>query len=931
VFALYGSLTDGSGYDRLRSHYAEPERESFVDLVYEVNSGIYRVRRTPHYERPKQRGEGTTVKQSTARLWRLSNPDDRTGEIIATKVEEASAEIRRTIGLTPEQFTQTVVLPQGQFAAFLKADNEQRRVLLQRIFGTQLYEDLAAELKSRRARAEAEQQELAGELRFAAATLVGAANLDGEEGAALVGAAQEIPDQAGADQLLKLVGSVRSAMAVLAERAGADLAAAKDASLKSVAAAQAAQAAAELAATRQVLTERLAQLVADQPRRKEQEQRLDAARRAGPVMAVLDSALRAADALTEAQALAESLGLAADQIDEAAAQTVREQAQANLHSAQERLDAAKSLELAAAAESVRVRELSEARAAAEQAQEAVAEATKAVDREASEGPPARVEAERLEKLAAAVDQHVGAVSALKLAEDARDRAKQAYEASQQTELRLRNSRLADMAGEMAAGLADGERCPVCGSLEHPAPAQLSPDHITREQVDQAEADRAAAGSAYEASLDLVKQAAATVARLEGLGGSSDRAEVAARLETARKLIASLGSAEELRSALDQAKKVLTAAQQRLGLAETAAQAAHDQVVEAQSRAGGIGAEAAAQALSVAKEGADLARQRLEATQNVIQAANLAESSAASAERALAQAAFANADAARAVRMTESEIAQTQEELTQLAGEETSIRARLAEPEFAQAKGEPQALVQASKDAATAANQAQAAAAAAAEVATLAEKTAKDTERAASQVGVITGELIDIRRSSAALARVANLANAGSANLRDVDLATFVLIKRFEEVIDAANDRLGPMSDGQYLLERSDKKEATRKHRTGLALRVMDNQTEQPRDPRTLSGGETFYVSLALALGLADVVTAEAGGISLETLFVDEGFGSLSEETLEFVLAQLDRIRAGGRAVGVVSHVEALKQAIPDRIEVRPRREGGSTLRVRSAS
>ncbi|MDR2567069.1 MAG: hypothetical protein LBC97_13640, partial [Bifidobacteriaceae bacterium] len=177
----------------------------------------------------------------------------------------------------------------------------------------------------------------------------------------------------------------------------------------------------------------------------------------------------------------------------------------------------------------------------------------------------------------------------------------------------------------------------------------------------------------------------------------------------------------------------------------------------------------------------------------------------------------------------------------------------------------------------------------------------------------------------------NLANAGSANLRDVDLPTYVLIRRFEEVIDAANARLGPMSDGQYLLERSDTREATRKRRTGLALRVMDNSTGQARDPRTLSGGETFYVSLALALGLADVVTAEAGGISLETLFVDEGFGSLSEEALESVLTQLNRIRAGGRVVGVVSHVDALKQAIPDRIEVRPSRQGGSTLKVRSAA
>jgi exonuclease SbcC len=109
--------------------------------------------------------------------------------------------------------------------------------------------------------------------------------------------------------------------------------------------------------------------------------------------------------------------------------------------------------------------------------------------------------------------------------------------------------------------------------------------------------------------------------------------------------------------------------------------------------------------------------------------------------------------------------------------------------------------------------------------------------------------------------------------------------------------------------------------------VLDRTTEKPRDPRTLSGGETFYVSLCLALGMADVVTGEAGGIELGTLFVDEGFGSLDPETLDVVLAELGRLRAGGRVVGVVSHVEAMKQAVAERIEVRRRPDGSSTLTV----
>jgi len=186
-----------------------------------------------------------------------------------------------------------------------------------------------------------------------------------------------------------------------------------------------------------------------------------------------------------------------------------------------------------------------------------------------------------------------------------------------------------------------------------------------------------------------------------------------------------------------------------------------------------------------------------------------------------------------------------------------------------------------------------------------------------------------RQEHAPVIRLAELAQGGAGNRHGITLPTYVLIRRFEEVITAANDRLGPMSSGRFTLERSDAKEATRARKTGLSLRVLDSLTDVPRDPRSLSGGETFYVSLALALGLADIVTAEAGGVDLGTLFIDEGFGSLSSEILDNVLTELGRLRLGGRVVGLVSHVEALKQSIAERIEVRRLADGSSTLSVRA--
>lgn len=158
------------------------------------------------------------------------------------------------------------------------------------------------------------------------------------------------------------------------------------------------------------------------------------------------------------------------------------------------------------------------------------------------------------------------------------------------------------------------------------------------------------------------------------------------------------------------------------------------------------------------------------------------------------------------------------------------------------------------------------------------------------------------------------------------LSAYVLGERLRQVVDAANERLDHMSGGRYLLRHDLNRSAGDRGRSGggLGLRVLDAWTGVERDPATLSGGESFITSLALALGLADVVTDEAGGAEIGTLFVDEGFGTLDDETLDDVLDILDGLREGGRAVGVVSHVAELRVRIPAQLRVVKGRSG-STL------
>jgi len=163
---------------------------------------------------------------------------------------------------------------------------------------------------------------------------------------------------------------------------------------------------------------------------------------------------------------------------------------------------------------------------------------------------------------------------------------------------------------------------------------------------------------------------------------------------------------------------------------------------------------------------------------------------------------------------------------------------------------------------------------------------------------------------------------GHDNQLQMRLSAYVLATRLDQVVSAANERLGHMRDQRYLLQRTDR--AARKgSQAGLGLEVVDQWTGDARSPATLSGGETFVVSLSLALGLADVVTQEAGGTEIDTLFVDEGFGTLDADTLDDVMDRLDGLRAGGRTVGVVSHVSELRNRIPTQVHVHKGRAGSS--------
>uniref|UniRef100_UPI00356223F4 SbcC/MukB-like Walker B domain-containing protein n=1 Tax=Actinotalea sp. TaxID=1872145 RepID=UPI00356223F4 len=501
---------------------------------------------------------------------------------------------------------------------------------------------------------------------------------------------------------------------------------------------------------------------------------------------------------------------------------------------------------------------------------------------------------------------------------------------------LQRARIAGMAGELAERLVDGDPCPVCGAREHPAIA-TRPEPVDDADLAAAEDRRAAATDALTAASTALHRlrdrheqrllvAAAPLAELEQLR-TATRAEVAA----AQAATTALAAAEDALTAFDARTQELTS---------TLVRREQEVAVEAERQLAASGRldldraevlDARGTSDCVADRVAELERTAREAAGWIaaLEADRAARDAEVTARRALAEALVEHdlddESEVESARLPPAELLRLERSVQRREADLARVRGVLEEPEVRDAAAEVD--VPAAWAALTeAAARAEACAALAAR-----ESARRDAATGAlDALGTAVAEHGARTADAGPVVRMANLAAASTAdNTRALTLATFVLGRRFDDLVLAANARLVTMSDGRYELLHSERREDVSARKKGLALAVMDHRTGAARDPRTLSGGETFYVSLCLALGLADVVTAEAGGIDLGTLFVDEGFGSLDPEALDVVLSELSRLRDGGRVVGVVSHVETMKSAIAERIEVRRRPDGSSTLSVRA--
>lgn len=1020
-FALFGTVPGARGRKQLKSQHTDPGEVPEVILEVTLRGRRLRIRRTPQFTRP---GRKTPVQASVT----LEERRGTGWQTSATRLDESGRILEDLLGMTAEQFHRVVVLPQGDFAAFLRASNDERGDLLRRLFDVSTFGDVEDWLIEERKRLEHAVRDAERDLGALRDRLVRSVGL----GDPTSPSEPEAPDDPlppaplVAEMTPRELAEFASGCAARGEQqALAALADADIAQGRLSLAEQALEDATALAALirrGRVAHDQIAQLDDASAEIAANRDRLERGREAAtvwPLTLAADRSARAVDlARTSAQShlsvLTERLprwraaagGSAHDDViqtvsvdDPAPDGDPLDDLTRGLAAHQDSIDRIDTLASA----------LHLAVEAIPRQRESAAEATRQTDivREALGDLALRLDADQpvIDRAAAAaattgelltrqtaLQRQAERLTALDehrtqqvAATEAHLMARGEVEDARASLHDLQQRRLADMAGELASHLADGSPCQVCGSEAHPQPAVRS-DDVDQEAIDAAEAtvERARAGA--NSAAQRLHSATAHVDGLEiEVSESADalgldpghaavataRAQLTDRLAQLDAAVAEGAAAEARRQAatteqqtlsesLSSAERAAAAANALLQQAETAARDSLDEAValvgshardcpcsSAADAHGDIPAVVAVDesaALDVSTSAAAFAdrlveivdshRATREACQGALNARDaLAHESArhqqdaAELEAGLREAQFADRDALTGAHLTDAHIRELAELVHRHDSALAAAHAVLGE------EGMTAALAGAEPDVV-----ALGAALASAKESDRhqqrrlvhARHQAKELEGLSAEISAIGADLAPVAERHATVRDLAELASGrGPHNPDRVSLTTYVLVARLERIVALANERLATLADGRYQLG-VDHGRSDGRQRGGLGLLVHDGWTSEQRPATTLSGGETFMASLALALGTADAVREEAGGVDLETLFIDEGFGSLDDAALEEVMTVLDGLRAGGRSVGVISHVADMRTRIPSQVTVR-RSPTGSSVSVRDVA
>ncbi len=871
TYALYGEASgDYREPGMFRCKYAKPETPTEVELIFSYAGKTYTVRRNPEYERPKARGEGFTLQRAEAEL---KYPDGR----IVTKQKEVDAAIREIMGIDRDQFLQIVMIAQGDFLKLLLSPTEDRKRIFRQLFGTRPYAELSEMLKRE-----------AGTLSDACADVQKSLKqyIDGilcdEEDVRSIEVRKARNGELPAAEVTELIGQL------LAEDGERLCALDKeiemlDRQLETVSGNLGRLELQEKA--RSDLSQTQAALEAEKGRLSELEAglKMEKARAAqGEVLtaqkAELDAELPRYD---ELDALHRTVAKMETEISEK--EKLLEQKQA--------FSERRGMEL----ERLRT-ELASLSGAGENRQKLENQRNGAQDRQTA-----------LLRLSDDLEEYADQCRRLSAQQQsylcASERERQAA-----LDYEQKNRAFLDgQAGILAQRLEAGKPCPVCGSLSHPCPARKSENAPSEEQLKRlrAEAEKAAAQARKEseacASLRTAADAKKTAIKqqMEALhpGCAFEDAvgcvaeEISAAAGMIRKLDGEIAAERKKAGRKAELEKLCPEEEKLLGDLRQEFSRLDNELAFARAL------------LSSKKEQFDEKRKGLRC-----------ESKAAAREQSLKLAGQIEAlrkaleDANRKYMDSRQRLAAGEARISQLmsslAGADTLDRAT----ESARKAGLTEKREQKRKFAQELA------------VRLRANRLALENIRLGSE------ELAALEKRSAWVRTLSNTANGNLRNREKIMLETYVQMNYFDRIISRANLRLMVMSGGQYELKRRLEAE-NNKSQSGLELDVTDHYNGTERSVKTLSGGESFQASLSLALGLSDEIQSSAGGVHLDTMFVDEGFGSLDEEALSQAMNALAGLTEGNRLVGIISHVAELREKIDRQIVVTKQRNGGSRIRV----
>lgn len=870
-FALYG---EASGVSRepamLRSKYAEPEVPTLVELTFSHGGKEYMIKRSPEYLRPAKKGGGSTKQLAEAEL---HLPD---GSVI-TRIKDATAKIEEILGINREQFSQIVMLAQGDFLKLLLADTKERVLIFRKLFATQKYQELQSRLEEKR-------KEIEGSVK------------DGQK------SIRQYVSGILADPVSVFSGDVEKA---------------KKGEMT-------------LEETLELLEKLNSQ---DEEKKEELEQRLKSI---VEELETVNARLGAAEALRTAK---EALQAAKGRL--AAQEPKKENLQKDFDSTKEAMQGKQKLEADAVKLEAELKGYDQA-AALEREAESLEQAGKKQSGEVEKENSRRkgnqellgglkaeqaglkdsgAELEKLKGLLEKAETALAALGELALTKKEYDRQKEELKKAQEKYLakdesfRRLNHTYESMeqafrdgqAGILAQGLREGERCPVCGSTEHPHPAVKSlkvPSELelkkAKQEAEHSRGERDQAAKEASGHRKGFETLAAEFSRnLQKTLGDGEPETADSRLE--RAFEETKERKRELEGAISEEKR---RADRKLWLeAEIPRLEAENLVLSQEIEKGSaLAAAKLAQALEKRAQGESLrkglsfankeeAGKRIKSLQN--QAKELQERYEA-ADRRLKEHEQLIAGLRAQIESQERTIRESK------AGDGEAERQRQS-----QLKSDQEAAIKKSREIAT---------------------------RITTNTGIrehVTGNAREMVKREKELQWVSALANTACGKLSGVDkmmLETYVQTTYFDKIIAKANVRFMKMSSGQYELKRLTVAENA-KSQSGLDLGVIDHYNGTERSVKTLSGGESFMASLALALGLSDQVQGSFGGIRLDTLFVDEGFGTLDTETLDQAYRALAGLTEGNRLVGIISHVTELKDRIDKQVVVKKLKSGGSVVEL----